>query len=99
MIDAKITLSGKTITLSAIGHADFAPYGKDIVCAGTSSVILGLSAALTKKSTFSQIASGCAVIRAQNTKENRAAFDVARKALEIISAEYPENLKFSYVIN
>lgn len=97
MIDAKITVSNKTITLCATGHADFAPFGSDIVCAGASGVILGLCAALSGKGTHTEIMPGHAVVRADLTKENRAAFAVAEKTLELIAAEYPRNLRFMYV--
>lgn len=93
MIDIKIQKSGKTLSLSAIGHADYAPYGSDIVCAGVSSIILGLCAALSKDAQRTEISSGQAYIRCSDTKDCRAYFRVVIKALELIVAEYPENIK------
>lgn len=93
MIDIKIHKGQRTLSLSAIGHANYAPYGSDIVCAGASSVILGLSAALSKSSVHTEISSGHALIRCADTKDARSCFRVAQKALELIAANYPENLK------
>lgn len=93
MIDIKIQKSGKTLSISAIGHADYAPYGSDIVCAGVSSVILGLCAALPKDTLRTEISSGQAFIRCSDTRDCRAYFRVVIKTLELIAAEYPENIK------
>lgn len=97
MIEAEINISGKKITLTAKGHADYAPYGADIVCAGVSGVIVGLSSALSDKHTEGRILPGDAYICARNTKLNRAAFGVCKKTLEAIAAEYPANLHFTYL--
>ncbi len=93
MIDVKIERSGKMLSLCAVGHADYAPYGSDIVCAGASSVILGLSGALANVLTHIELSSGLAVIRCPDSRDSRAAFKVAEKALSLIAAEYPKNLK------
>ena len=95
MIDIKIERDGNAIMLSAIGHADFAEYGSDIVCAGVSSVILGLCSALNSKSSESRISSGCAIVRALFNRESKCYFRFAEKALSLIAANYPENVRFS----
>ena len=42
MISVNVTFIGKDIeTLKVSGHANFANYGKDIVCAGVSAVVTG----------------------------------------------------------
>lgn len=99
MIDVKLIRHGKTLSLCAVGHAGYAPYGSDIVCAGASSVILGLSAALASHTAHTEISSGLAVIRCADTRDARACFRVAQKALELIAAEYPENLKLTCNFN
>jgi uncharacterized protein YsxB (DUF464 family) len=93
MISAEITRKNKLLCLVAEGHADFAPFGSDIVCAGVSGVILGLSSALSHKATHTEIMPGHAVIKVPDTKENRAAFKVLEKTLELIAAEYPGNVR------
>lgn len=95
MIDIKITRSNNTLTFSAIGHADYAPYGADIVCAGVSSLVLGLSSALGKNYSHSEISNGRAVIRTRDTREARCYFKLVQKALELICTAYPENVRMS----
>ena len=47
MISVKVTLNNSSITgLEVKGHAESAEYGKDLVCAGVSSVTTGLLNAL-----------------------------------------------------
>ena len=99
MIDVKLISHGKTLSLSAVGHAGYAPDGSDIVCAGASSVILGLSAALSGNDVHTEISSGFALIRCADTRDARACFRVAQKALELIAAEYPKNLKLTCNFN
>ncbi|MCI5745652.1 MAG: ribosomal-processing cysteine protease Prp [Erysipelotrichaceae bacterium] len=42
MISVNVSFMGKSITsLSVSGHANFADYGKDIVCAGVSAIVIG----------------------------------------------------------
>ncbi|MBR2315615.1 MAG: ribosomal-processing cysteine protease Prp, partial [Clostridia bacterium] len=42
MINAKYTVEGDTHTLTVKGHANYAEYGKDIVCAGVSALVQAL---------------------------------------------------------
>lgn len=42
MVRAKYTIEENTHTLSVIGHANYAEYGKDIVCAGVSALVQAL---------------------------------------------------------
>ena len=95
MIDIKIEKHKRLITLSALGHADYASYGSDIVCAGVSSIIMGLCASLDSSHTETVIASGKAIVRACNGRKSRYMFHFAEKALGLIAAEYPEYVKLS----
>ena len=95
MIDIKIEKSRKLLILSALGHADYAPYGTDIVCAGVSSIIMGLCAALGDGNTETQISSGKVIIRTKSCEEAKYIFKFAEKALGLIAAEYPEHVKLA----
>ncbi|MBQ7821173.1 MAG: ribosomal-processing cysteine protease Prp [Clostridia bacterium] len=95
MIDIKICKAGNTLSFCAIGHADHAPYGYDIVCAGVSGLVIGLSSALDSDNIHTDISSGRAVIRSKNTRDARCCFRLVQKALELIAAEYPENIKLT----
>lgn len=95
MIDIKIEKGKKLITLSALGHASYAAYGSDIVCAGVSGIIMGLCASLDSSRTESLIASGKAIVRARNNQKARYMFHFAEKALGLIAAEYPRCVRLS----
>ncbi|MCF0111220.1 MAG: ribosomal-processing cysteine protease Prp [Erysipelotrichaceae bacterium] len=54
MVKVHVTLhNGSIQSLRIQGHADSAPYGQDLVCAGTSAVAIGLLNALN------ELAEGC----------------------------------------
>ena len=99
MIDIKIEKNKKLLTLSALGHAGFAPHGSDIVCAGVSGIIMGLCASLDSTCAETHISSGRAIIRAHDSRETRYMFRFAEKALGLIAAEYPQFVKLSANIN
>ena len=42
MVRATYRVNGDVHTLTVIGHANYAPYGKDIVCAGVSALVQAL---------------------------------------------------------
>ena len=95
MIDIKIEKHKKLLTLSALGHAGYAPIGSDIVCAGGAGRIMGLCASLDSTSAETHISSGRAIIRARDSRKTRYMFRFAEKALGLIAAEYPEFVKLS----
>ena len=99
MIDIKIEKHKKLLSLSAIGHAGYAPYGADIVCAGVSSIIMGLCASLDGSCTETHISSGRAIIRTRYCRRSEYMFRFAEKALGLIAAEYPKHLKLSVNTN
>lgn len=46
MIWVQVTLGRDGLTLSAVGHAGYAPRGQDVVCAGVSALLYGFVAYL-----------------------------------------------------
>ena len=46
MIRVQVTVGRDGLTLSAMGHAGFAPRGQDVVCAGVSALLYGFVAYL-----------------------------------------------------
>ena len=99
MIDIKIEKHKNLLTLSALGHAGYAPCGSDIVCAGVSSIIMGLCASLDDKHSETHISSGKAVIRTRHSRRAEYTFRFAEKALGLIAAEYPAHVRLSVNIN
>ena len=49
MVSIVIADTGNGITVSAAGHADYAPRGQDIVCAGISAVLYGCLSCLLER--------------------------------------------------
>ncbi|MEE3487033.1 MAG: ribosomal-processing cysteine protease Prp [Bulleidia sp.] len=49
------TRNGKILALKATGHAESAPYGQDLVCAGVSVVMIGLCNALDEMKTDARL--------------------------------------------
>lgn len=95
MIDVKIEKHKRLLTLSALGHASYAPYGSDIVCAGVSSIIMGLCSSLDGRRTEIHISSGKAIIRARYSRKAEYFFRFAEKAIGLIAAEYPMHVRLS----
>ncbi len=72
------------MTLTLTGHADYAPYGQDVVCAGVSTLVYTLI-----NSCKCEI-SGETV----RVKDNRAVFEAVLCGLKMISEKFPKNLHF-----
>lgn len=98
-----ITVSSSEYSVSAEGHAGYAPYGQDIVCSAVSILMstaaeevdrLGNENKLEKKTIH--IESGNAYVSCIPKKGHEAEtgiiFEVIRAGLIIISDLYPENV-------
>lgn len=72
-----------TLTLTLSGHADYAPKGQDIVCAGVSALI------------YTLINSCCCEISGETVrvKDDRHLYDAVLTGLKMISQKFPKNLR------
>lgn len=99
MIDVVILEKNKTIIgLQSQGHAHYDVFGKDIVCAGVSSILFGLANALDqldeepivriqkKENTFDIRVKTC-------NATNQLLFQMAIIQVETIMEQYQENIK------
>lgn len=89
MIRAVFTKDRLTLT----GHADYAPYGQDIVCAAVSALTYALIAALQEKDLVRELVvrSGYVTVAAQESCE--AEFAMIRCGLAQLAGRYPQNVR------
>lgn len=88
---------GGFCTLCATGHADYAPYGQDIVCASVSALIGAFCAFLEQKEKGVRIKDDGDTLSALWTWDKRTepALDMLVLGLGGVEAQYPEHLKLS----
>ena len=87
------------LELHAKGHCNYASYGKDIVCAGVSSVIIGLVTALeTKPCANVDLSNGYAYVVCKPTLLSYAYFKFVYETLKIIEAEYKDNIQVNCTV-
>lgn len=79
------------------GHAEYAPHGKDIVCAAVSALVHTLVASLEKLTTDAieyDMTAGAAYIKHGNLSERAALLvDCFFVGAHLIADEYPERVK------
>lgn len=93
MVTINAYADGVTIT----GHAGFAEYGEDIVCAGVSALAQTLIEAveeLTDDELQYEISTGCVNIRHEAlTERAQVLFDAFFIGCEMIVSSYPDNVE------
>ena len=86
------------------GHADAAPHGHDIVCAGVSAIAFALMEYIAKHEDHiispPQVEPGMVEIFAQSDREGtEAAFEVAAIGLKQLAIHHPHHVEFEYLRN
>lgn len=86
-------------TLEIFGHADYAPCGQDIVCAGASALTFTLASYLSdNREQFSKLdiklddPGECLIFFEGTTETAQAVFDSYIKGYEMLAERYPENI-------
>lgn len=100
MVRAKYTIDGDKHTLIVLGHANYAEYGKDIVCAGVSALVQALIGWIDnsdcKVECISRdIANNEFVISCRGNEAVEAAFTMAYIGLGQIADSYPDHLQIN----
>ena len=100
MISAKYSIEGNTHTLVVLGHANYAEHGKDIVCAGVSSLVQALMGwaydtgceieCISRDSTNNELIVSC-----RGNEAVKAAFSVVIIGLGQIAESYPDHLQIN----
>lgn len=102
MIEVVVRKKNDQITsLEVSGHALFANYGSDIVCAGVSSVMVGLLNALDLRTDYeTQIDeehNAMTVITENPTQIGQLIIEVGLVQLKTIANQFPKNVKIREV--
>ena len=102
MIKARYTAEGNTHTLTVLGHAGYAEYGKDIVCAGVSALVQALIGwAENKPHTIECVSvdekSGEVIIECQGNEDVAAVFYMTAIGIEQISEAYPQHVDIEII--
>ena len=87
--------NGKVISLKLSGHANSGEYGKDLVCAGVSSIITGGASALENITSFNvklSIGNSCIELKKdqQLSKHDEIVMETILVQLQTIEHSYPK---------
>lgn len=88
----KIKIDRENLSLTVMGHADYAEHGKDIVCAGVSSLVNTLALYAQKKGGHGNVQPGYAEIDVPYSAESAEVFNAISDGLEGISQAYDERV-------
>ena len=98
------TPAGISCRLEAAGHADYAPAGQDIVCAGASTVMQGLVCLLAgeesaRSDAFDEPDGPRLAVQADAPCAEwvQGAFELAKACFALLAERYPENVRFADV--
>jgi uncharacterized protein YsxB (DUF464 family) len=102
MVKAKYTVEGDIHTLTVIGHANYAEYGKDIVCAGVSTLVQALVSWIEENSWKVECISidpkdGEVIISCEGGEEIAAVFNMTTLGLEQIANSYPDHVQIDII--
>jgi uncharacterized protein YsxB (DUF464 family) len=102
MVRATYTVEDNTHTLTVAGHANYAEYGKDIVCAGVSSLVQALIGWIEDNYYKANCISidtkeGEVIISCDGGKDIAAVFQMASIGLEQIADSYPAQVQIDII--
>ncbi len=102
MVRATYTVNENIHTLSVSGHANYAEYGKDIVCAGVSSLVQALIGWIEENSWKAECLTvdpkaGEVVISCEGGDEVAAVFYMASIGLAQIADSYPDHVQIDII--
>lgn len=102
MVKAKYTVEGDIHTLTVMGHANYAEYGKDIVCAGVSALVQALVSWIEENSWKVECISidpkdGEVIISCEGGEEIAAVFNMTTLGLEQIANSYPDYVQIDII--
>lgn len=102
MVRAKYTVEESTHTLCVIGHANYAEYGKDIVCAGVSALVQALIGWCEENyDTVNCISidpkEGEVIISCDGGNDVAAVFYMASVGMEQLANNYPDHVQIDII--
>ena len=98
MVNATYRVEENTHTLTVFGHANYAEYGKDIVCAGISSIVQALIGWIEENYYKANCISvspkeGEVIISCEGGEDIAAVFNMASIGLGQIADSYPDHMQ------
>lgn len=103
MINVKVSYTnGHFVSLEAKGHANSAPYGKDLICAAISAIILGGFNALKdgEKNYEVQVNEGLATLSrklGENSEHDETVLETIVTQIESVASSYPKNVRLERI--
>lgn len=102
MVNATYRAEEDTHTLTVYGHANYAEYGKDIVCAGISSIVQALIGWIEENYYKANCISvspkeGEVIISCEGGEDVAAVFQMASIGLEQIADSYPDHMQINII--
>lgn len=102
MVKAKYTVEDNIHTLTVSGHANYAECGKDIVCAGVSSIVQALIAWIEENYYKANCISvspkeGEVIISCEGGEDIAAVFHMASIGLGQIADSYPDHVQINII--
>lgn len=102
MVRAKYTVEDNTHTLVVLGHANYAEYGKDIVCAGISSLVQALIGWIEENYYKANCISvnpkeGEVIISCDGGEDIASLFQMVSIGLEQIADVYPDHIQIDII--
>ena len=102
MVNAKYTVEDNTHTLVVLGHANYDEYGKDIVCAGISSLVQALIGWIEENSYKANCISvspkeGEVIISCEGGEDIAALFHMVSIGLGQIADVYPDHIQIDII--
>ena len=102
MVNAKYTVEENTHTLVVLGHANYAEYGRDIVCAGVSSIVQALIGWIEENFYKANCISvdpkaGEVIISCEGGDDIAAVFHMASIGLRQIADSYPDHVQIDII--
>lgn len=102
MVKARYTVEDDVHTLTVLGHANYAEYGKDIVCAGISSLVQALIGWLEENHYKARCVSvdpkdGEVIISCEGGEDIAALFQLVTIGLGQIADIYPDHIQIDII--
>ncbi len=102
MVRANYTVDESTHTLTVVGHANYAEYGKDIVCAGVSAIVQALIGWCEENyETVNCISidtqAGEVIISCDGGENVAAVFRMSTIGLEQLAYSYPDHVQIDII--
>ena len=102
MVRAKYTVDESTHTLVVLGHANYAEYGKDIVCAGVSALVQALIGWIEENSYKVNCIGidrqdGEFIISCDGGDDVAAVFNMVSIGLSQIADSYPDHVQIDII--